>query len=184
VNYLAHLYLAESDADSLLAVPTEELFMNTITLHKDIEHPPEARYETDFYAWAMRNAALLREGRLSEIDAENIAEELESMGKRERRELINRLAVLLAHLLKMNVQRDKLELHGNSWRATIREQRRKVADLLNDSPSLKATLPESFNRAYEDAIDEAVKETNLPESVFPVDCPFTLEQALTKDFWP
>lgn len=144
----------------------------------------EATYEQDFHAWAMRNAELLRQGRMSEIDAANIAEELEDMGRSSRRALSSRLEVLLAHLLKWNMQRDLRALHFNSWRATIREQRRMVARLLAENPSFKQSLPEVFRDSYEGAVNKAVVETNLPESAFPIECPFTLEQTLNDGYWP
>jgi hypothetical protein len=141
----------------------------------------QQEYEKDFYAWSIHNAKLLREGKLSEIDIENIAEEIESMGKSEKRELISRLAVLLAHLLKWEFQSER---RGNSWTYTIKEQRLRLQDLLNDSPSLKKSLKENLDHAYEHALIIAVGETDLSERSFPKKCPFSLQQALDKDFLP
>jgi hypothetical protein len=138
-------------------------------------------YNQDFYAWAMQNAQLLRQGRLSEIDIEHIAEELESMGKSERRELINRLSVLLAHLLKWLFQP---ELRSNSWKYTIEEQRRAVADVLEDSPSLRHELEDRLIKAYANALLQGARETGMDKTHFPELCPFSLEQILDKDFWP
>ena len=123
----------------------------------------------------------MRERKLSEIDIENIAEEVESMGKREKRELINRLAVLLAHLLKWEFQ---YERRGNSWKYTIKEQRLRLQDLLKESPSLKKSLEENLNQAYEHAVIIAVGETDLTEKIFPAKCPFSLEQAFDQNFFP
>jgi len=141
----------------------------------------QKEYEKDFYAWTTHNAKLLREGKLSEIDVENIAEEIESMGKSDKRELISRLAVLLAHLLKWEFQSER---RGNSWKYTIKEQRFRLQDLLKDSPSLKKSLEENLNHAYEHALVIAVGETDLSERAFPKKCPFSLQQALDKDFLP
>ena len=138
-------------------------------------------YNQDFYAWAMHNSELLREKKLSEIDIENIAEEIESMGKRERRNLINRLAILIAHLLKWQFQPDR---RGKSWKCTIKEQRIKIRNLLKDSPSLKHELGLKLNHAYEIAIVDAEKESCLEELVFPKTCEFSFEQCLDPDFWP
>src|SRR4029077_12450499 len=102
-------------------------------------------YDRDFYAWANEQAALLRAGRLAEADLENIAEEIESMGRSERRELINRLTVLLLHLLKWQFQPG---LRGNSWRLSIEEQRYRLEDHLNDNPSLKAQITLAIRDAY------------------------------------
>jgi len=138
-------------------------------------------YEQDFYAWTLKNAELLREGRLGELDLEHLAEELESMGRSEKRELIHRLAVLLAHLLKWQVQAGR---RGRRWQLTLKEQRRQAARVLHDNPSLKPLLTEIVIDAYQDAILRAAQETGLEESAFPADCPFTLEQILNEDFLP
>lgn len=138
-------------------------------------------YDRDLYAWALQNAALLRSGRVKEADLMNIAEELESMGRSERRALGSRLAVLLMHLLKWRYQP---ALRGKSWQATIKEQRRQVARLLKDSPSLKQDLPSILLEVYEDAVLLAVAETHLDETAFPAACPFTVEQVLDHDYWP
>lgn len=138
-------------------------------------------YHQDFYAWAMENAQLLRQGRLSEVDMEHIAEELESMGRSERRELISRLSVLLAHLLKWMFQP---ELRSNSWRYTIEEQRGAVMDLLEDSPSLHQELKDKLAKAYVNALLIAARETGFDKTRFPECCPFSLGQILDENFWP
>jgi len=138
-------------------------------------------YEKDFYAWTIKNAELMRQGKLSEIDIENIAEELESMGRSEKRQLINRLAVLVAHLLKWKFQPG---LRSRSWEYTIKEQRRKVISLLKDSPSLKQDHIQMFAEAYEDAVLIAAKETGIDETDFPKTCPYSFQQAISNDFWP
>jgi hypothetical protein len=138
-------------------------------------------YDTDFYAWANEQAALLRAGRLSEADIENIAEEIESMGKCERRELVGRLTVLLAHLLKWRYQPG---FRGNSRRLSIEEQRLLLNDDLNDNPSLKSQLDALMPRAYQIGRLQAEKETGLARGTFPADCPFTYDEAMNPNFWP
>ena len=138
-------------------------------------------YREDYHAWALQNAHLLREGRLADIDIENIAEELEDMGGSKERELESRLGVLLAHLLKWVFQPTR---RGNSWQATIEEQRRRIERLLRKNPSLKSRLDECFNDAYGDARLIAVRETGFNKNVFPDACPFNLEQALSDSYWP
>ncbi len=138
-------------------------------------------YEADFYAWANQQAALLREGRLAEADIENIAEEIDSMGRSEKRELINRLAVLLTRLLKWQVQP---MLRGTSWRLTVQEQRRMLDRHLNDNPSLRTKLQQTIADAYGDALLQAQKETGFPAGAFPMTCPWTREQVLTEGFLP
>src|ERR1700676_1028911 len=95
---------------------------------------PDSTYDRDFYAWANEQAALLRAGKLAQADLAHIAEEIESMGKTEKRELVSRLTVLLLHLLKWRFQP---ELRGTSWRLSVEEQWLQVASHLADNPSLK-----------------------------------------------
>ena len=138
-------------------------------------------YERDFYAWANEQAALLRAGRLSEADIDHIAEEIESMGKTEKRELISRLEVLLMHLLKWQFQPER---RGKSWTNTIRVQRNRLNSHLADNPSLKPQIPASMQAAYVNARIEAAEETALDETVFPDACVWLFEQVVDSDFWP
>ena len=138
-------------------------------------------YQTDFYAWAMEQAALLRAGRLSSADIPNIAEEIESMGRAERRELVNRLAILLLHLLQWRFQPG---FRSPSWSSTIREQRIRLRSHLKDNPSLKAKVDEALAEAYELAVIGAARETGLPESDFPESSPFRYDQVVDAQFWP
>lgn len=132
-------------------------------------------YERDFYAWAIEQSALLRAGKLSAADIGHIAEEIESMGRSEKRELTNRLAVLVAHLLKWHFQPER---RGRSWRATIREQRLQAGQVLRDNPSLRPQLSVILADAYENAVQIAIRETDLPEEMFPAECPWSFEQAM------
>ena len=138
-------------------------------------------YERDFYAWANEQAALLRAGRLGEADIAHIAEEIESMGKTEKRELVSRLSVLLLHLLKWRTQPGR---RGPSWIATIKVQRNDLQDHLDDNPSLKALVPQAMSRAYGNAVLNAEAESGLPGAAFPSACPWTFEQVVDPDFWP
>ena len=138
-------------------------------------------YERDFYAWALHNAELIRKGRLSEVDLEHVAEEIESMGKSDKNKLTNRLAVLIAHLLKWQFQPN---LRGRSWLLTIKEQRVRINQLLRQSPSLKYQLGTTLQDAYERALIIAAKESGLEESIFSTDCQFHFEQCLDHDFFP
>lgn len=138
-------------------------------------------YEEDFYAWTVEQARLLRAGELSGIDVENIAEEIESMGRSDRREINNRLIVLLVHLLKWQLQP---QMQSKSWSATIRELRRKVEELLSELPSLRPTVPEILPQAYAEAREDAQEETGLGETAFPETCPFTPEEVLSRGFLP
>ncbi|HMV38204.1 MAG TPA: DUF29 domain-containing protein [Plasticicumulans sp.] len=138
-------------------------------------------HDADFYGWTREQAAALRAGRFDTLDREALAEEIESMGNRERRELVNRLAVLLCHLLKWQYQPER---RGSSWRSTIREQRRQVALILRDNPSLRPKLPELLADAYEYGAEDALEETGFFKAPWPQQCPFGMEQVLAADFWP
>lgn len=145
------------------------------TAHTPIDH------DRDMHAWATQNAEWLRQGRLADIDITHIAEELDSMGRSIKRELNSRLRVLLAHLLKWRHQPQR---RGTSWRLTIRNQRTEIRELLEESPSLNAQVQDLFIRQYREARELAALETELPETTFPTECPFTLEETLSPGYWP
>lgn len=138
-------------------------------------------YERDFYAWANQQAALLRAGELAAADIAHIAEEIESMGRTEQRELESRLTVLLLHLLKWQFQPTR---RSPSWEATIRVQRRDLARHVDRNPSLKPKVPEAVAYAYGNARIEAAAETGLHEAGFPPECPWSFAQLLDERFWP
>jgi len=146
-------------------------------------------YQTDYSAWADRHAELLRAGRFDELDIEHLLEELADMGRSEREELESRLTVLLAHLLKWQYQFRTLserwrEFKGDSWRATIIEQRERIARRLRKSPGLTSRLDEILREAYEDARALASKESRLAPDTFPDLCPYSLAEMLDEDFYP
>lgn len=138
-------------------------------------------YTKDFYAWSFHNADLLRHKKFEEIDIENLAEEIESMGRSNRRELINRFSVLIAHLLKWKFQPIR---RSKSWIVTIKNQRIDIVDLIQESPSLKNEIELQINHAYEKAVLIASEQTGIDENEFPHGCPFTLEQCLNNQFFP
>src|SRR5437867_3247732 len=140
-----------------------------------------AAYDADFFAWTQRTAALLRARRFDEVDVENAAQEIEDMGRRDLRELNGRLQVVLAHLLKWQLQPQK---RTASSQTALLTQRFKIDDLLRDSPSLRAKLPDDLPRNYEHAVRRAALETGLRADQFPSRCPFSLEQILDQDFLP
>ena len=138
-------------------------------------------YEKDVVAWAMEQAALLRAGNLSALDIEHIAEEIEDVGKSEKRELASRMAVLLSHLLKWQHQPGR---RGSSWTRTLKEQRKAIAAAIRQTPSLKASLSDAdwLAGVWADAVTKAVDETGLDS--FPEDCPWSMAQVLTEEFFP
>ena len=132
-------------------------------------------YDRDFYAWANEQAGLLRAGNLSRADIANIAEEIETLGRSEKRELVSRLTVLLHHLLKWRFEPER---RGRSWELSIANARDELTDHLEDNPSLKATLPEAVATTYRRARRSAESETGLSGNTFPVECPWTFDQAM------
>jgi hypothetical protein len=147
-------------------------------------HSPPAQtqlYDCDFYAWTQTMADALRSRNWIALDIENLIEELDSLGRRERQELENRMIVLLAHLLKWQYQPEN---RSHSWRATLREQRRRIRKLLKESPSLQPLILETLVEAYPSGRDLVIQETNLPDETFPEDCPYEFEVAIDADFFP
>jgi hypothetical protein len=138
-------------------------------------------YETDFYTWTQQQAELLKSGRFSEIDLENIIEEIETMGRSEKRALQSRLTVLLQRLLKWEYQPQR---RGRSWTLTIRHQRLKFVKLLNENPGLKPHMPEIIRDAYELAVLNAAEETGIDEIDLPSECPWPMEQIIDQNFFP
>lgn len=138
-------------------------------------------YETDFYAWTQEQAKFLRDGVWNSLDIPNLVEEIESLGRQDRRELKNRIRVLLGHLLKWEYQPDK---RSRSWLNTIHEQRYQIQELIKESPSLKPYLLDAVSNVYEYALSLAIRETSLDEKRFPQECPYSLEQVLEKEFFP
>jgi len=138
-------------------------------------------YETDFYGWIQQQANALKAGSFASLDLENLIDEIESMGKSHQRALASRLEILLIHLLKWQFQPN---LRSPSWRHTIREQRRRIGELLQDNPSLKPHIPKAFHSAYSYAVMGASDETGFTEETFPAQCPWTFEQIMETSFWP
>ncbi|MCI4624432.1 MAG: DUF29 domain-containing protein [Candidatus Magnetoovum sp. WYHC-5] len=153
---------------------------NTIT-HITNTTTEQSLYERDFYEWGLYNAELLRQGRLSEIDIENIAEELESMSRRDKREVGNRLKLLIAHLLKWQYQSIR---RSNSWRSTISDQRAQIKYLIKDSPSLKHSIEVIISESFEDAKVSFEDETGISQKHLPFNCPYSFEQMMDNRFWP
>ncbi len=141
------------------------------------------RYETDVVAWASEQARLIRAGRFDLLDIEHIAEEIEDVGKSEQRELANRMAVLLAHLLKWQYQSDR---QGKSWQTTIIVQRKALLRRLTNTPSLQASLNNNdwWADAWVDARTAASSETGLGFDVFPDECPWAADEILDHDWFP
>ena len=148
------------------------------------KHTPKhelAAYDSDFHLWSQTQAALIREGRIGEIDLVNVAEEIESLGRSDRREIRSRLVVLLMHLLKWQFQPAKRKA---GWEGSIIEARHQIDMLIGESPSL-ANFPEQvLGGEYVAARRLAAAETGLSQKRFPVEYPYSIRQILDEDFLP
>jgi hypothetical protein len=142
---------------------------------------PATSPDTDFHAWALQTAEAIRARRFAGIDWDAVAEEVEDMGRSERRALESRLEVLLAHLIKWRFQP---EARSSSWTGTIKEQRRKAQRLLSQNPSLRPRLPEIVADVYGSARAMAERDTGIDESTFPTPCPWSLGEILSESFLP
>jgi hypothetical protein len=144
----------------------------------------DSSYEHDFYAWSFAQASALRERRPEQLDWENLAEEIETLGRGDRHQVRSRLKVILIHLLKWRLQ---TEFRSISWRSTINTQRDDLDSVLEDSPSLRRLVPALLVEAYPRARRAAANEMGLIPSaarMLPQISPFTVEQVLDDDFFP
>ncbi|HEY8567299.1 MAG TPA: DUF29 domain-containing protein [Beijerinckiaceae bacterium] len=141
-----------------------------------------ADYDGDFYTWSLEQAALLRAGRLSELDLENVAEEIESLGNEQFSKLQSAYRVILMHMLKWDQQPER---RTRSWAVSIATQRFDVDDVLRRNPGLKSRLQEALDGAYRRARIEAADQTDLPFKRFSVECPYSVDEVMTRAFeWP
>jgi len=138
-------------------------------------------YETDYLRWLDAMAARLREGAYDALDREHLIEELEAIGRNEKRAAASNLQVLLLHLLKWQYQPQR---RTASWSNTIDTHREQLADALEESPSLRNVLAQQLEREYGRARRKATRETGLPEIAFPQQCPYDLASVLDFDWWP
>lgn len=134
-------------------------------------------YEADETAWLEESVRLIRAGRSADLDYDNLAEFLESMAKRDRREVESRFMVLIAHVLKWHYQPDR---RGRSWKATVTTQRERLKRLLAGK-TLRNHAEETLQDVYRSAVNIAADQTGIERTTFPQDCPFTLDQILTEE---
>lgn len=137
-------------------------------------------YDQDFSLWLLKQAECIKNGLWRDVDRDHLAEEIEAMSRSEKRELINRLAVLMAHLLKWGCQSKR---RSNSWISTMIEQRAQLEQVLEDSPSLRPQIQDALARAYRLAVAMASKETKRPSTQFPEQCPYSLAQLFDENFF-
>jgi hypothetical protein len=138
-------------------------------------------YDRDFYEWTAAQASALRENRPGGIDWANLAEEIESLGKSDKRRIASNLNVLVLHLLKWCYQPSKRKA---DWKGSIVEHRTRIRTLIADSPSLGTYPGGILDEEYASARLKAIGQTGLPESCVPETCPFAIEDILDPGFWP
>jgi hypothetical protein len=140
-----------------------------------------SEYDQDFYAWTVQQAKLLRAGELSRLDTANLAEEIESLGRQDRRDIARRLEQLVIELLKWRVQAGA---RCGNWQSEILRQRFDIGQIIEDSPSLRQFATERLSQAYSDARERVIEELGLLRAEFPAECPFTLDRVMAEDFLP
>lgn len=148
---------------------------------KVLEKPQDSLYEQDFYAWLNDQTVKLRARSHNEIDWDNLAEEIESVARSQKREIESRLAQLILHLLKWQFQPGR---RSESWRISISEQRTWIPGILKQSPSLKSYPEMVFDEAFLEGRRKAIDETGIIAKTIPKEPPFTVERALDSRFLP
>ena len=138
-------------------------------------------YDADYLEWVNHTAELLKQGKLDELDIENLIEEVEDLGRSQKQALSSNLRVLLMHLLKWQYQSG---MRTGSWKGSIREHRARIQGAIGDSPSLRNFFAQELDNTYRKAREIASDETGLDISMFPGACPYTVEQVLDDEFWP
>lgn len=143
--------------------------------------PPASDYERDVFAWSVAQAALLRQGRFDEADLANIIEEIESVGRSERRSLKSSYRLVIMHLLKWQYQPER---RGASWTITIGRERGNIAEDERDNPTLAAKAAELVAEVYATARRDAADETGLAPRTFPASCPYSIDFLRDRDAMP
>ena len=143
------------------------------------DEPVRAEYMRDFYSWLMEQARHVREGRWGAVDRENLAEEIESLGREQFNKLESALRVLLLHILKWDHQPP---MRSRSWVLSIDAQREEVEDVLSDNPGLKPRIAEALARGYRKARIDAAKETGIEKDKFPETCPYSFDDIVVRKF--
>jgi hypothetical protein len=152
---------------------------------------PENLYNQDFQEWIQKTIEHLQKSEFEKLDREHLIEELEDLGRSEKRSLESNLMILLAHLLKLKVQKNAPEMMQQSWLNSVDEHRKRIQKSLRETPSLKASLSSAIDSAYLDAYQLAIKEgkrakfgVNIPQEIdYPLICPFSVTEILDEDFY-
>ena len=146
-------------------------------MNREVLPPLPQLYEEDETAWLDEMARLVAERRFAELDAEHLSEFLSDMARRDRREVLSRLVILLTHLLKWEHQPQQ---RTKSWEAKILHQREELQDLL-ESGTLRNYAREVLAKAYERAARQAMLETGAEEGAFAAACPWPLEELVPEE---
>ena len=166
-----------SDPQGLTPYRDLDVPMGKQSIKRPPDEVPATRYEDDLYTWVQEQIALLRAGRLTEIDALNVAEELSDVGNEQLDKLESAIAVLTQHLLKWDHQPER---RSRSWELSVREQRRRISRVLKKNPGLKPLIAEAVEDGYADGRGRALDETGLPDTAMPETCPYSFEQMMTR----
>jgi Domain of unknown function DUF29 len=143
-----------------------------------------ARYDSDFYAWTQAQATALRGKDWAALDVENLDEEIDSLGRSDRRAITHQLERLLTHLLKWTYQSQQRPQYGRSWSRSLPQARAAIGDLIEESPSFQDYPAQRRTLAYRRALRPAANDAGLPLAAFPEACPWSLAQILDEDFLP
>jgi hypothetical protein len=162
--------------------PAGELSGRTTVSLVMLQKERSIEIDGDFHGWLLEQVSALRDRNALTPDWENLAEELEAMGVSQRAELKERLYQLLLRLLKWQTQPKEREYLSRGWMLTIREQRRKITDLVEAARSLKHYLPNLLVGAWDWACEDAADDA--PDYSFPVTCPWTYDDLMNRDFLP
>jgi hypothetical protein len=146
-----------------------------LSISTPVQSKKNLLYNRDFIKWIDRQVGFLKKGDLAKLDLENLIEEIESLGKKDKRSLYSHTIILLVHLLKQEYQPNK-QIDSNSWKTSISNATREIKLLIKDSPSLKNELFKIYSEAYQDARQDASEESGLSIETFPEECPWTIEE--------
>jgi len=143
-------------------------------------------YEKDFNLWVDLQVEVLRNQKFEEADIERLCQELEAMGRRERREARAYLRTIVAYLLRLGYHPSVVERQEkrHRWQVAAGNARDLLEEMLAESPSLKLSLSNSLEDVYRRAVKQVARDAQVSPSVFPPSCPFSFEQVLDENFWP
>ncbi|WP_448570594.1 DUF29 domain-containing protein [Trichothermofontia sp.] len=138
-------------------------------------------YESDFYTWSLQQAQLLRDQQYHQVDWEHLIAEVEDLGRSEYRAFVSAIEQLTLYLLKWQFQPSR---RSRSWKHSVDKQRIQLERILDDNPGLQVHLDEMIEKGYKYGRKGAIKETTLPETTFPLRCPYAWADLINDDFFP